>query len=894
VSTIPIALLETKLHLPTLRQGHVARLRLGQRLDVETLPALTLISAPPGFGKTSLLAEWLAGSATDRTVAWVSLDPGDNDPVSFWTYVISALGRAEPGVGDRSLALLGESPGVDFRTLLTLLLNDLASAVRDVVLVLDDYHVIEATELQEGVAFLVGSLPPQLRTVIASRSDPPFPLARLRGRGELLELRAADLRFTRQEADEYLSGMLRVQVRPAHVDALEQRTEGWIAALQLAALSMQRVDDVGAFVEGFAGDDRYILDYLVEEVLDHQSADVRGFLLRTSILSRLTGPLCDAVAGGSRGTAHLEALDRANLFVVPLDDRRRWYRYHHLFGDVLQARLVEELPELVPELHRRASEWFEQNGEPGDAVRHALGGGDPERAADLIESTIPAMRQSRREATLRRWLDALPDDVFPDRPALAVAAAGSRLGVGETSLVEERLGQAARSLASPATSAAHPGLSGWVAIYRSASAQLRGDLVATVQHADEALRLIAADDGAARGAVQSLRGIADWSRGDLDAAYAAFSAGMDSLGQAGFVTDVVGGTVVLADIRIAQGRPSDARTLYEQALLRGTAGGAELRGIADMHVGLAALDIEADDLAGAQVHLRQSDELGEHKGFPQNPYRSRVVRARLAELRGDPAVALALVDEASEVFTSDFSPNVRPIPALRARMVLRLGRLDEAARWADGRMLGADDELGYLSEYEHLTLARILVAQARRSPAGPALRQAVALLSRLLQAAESGSRGGSVVEALALLALASRLQNDSRSAFRSLDRALTLAEPQGHVRLFLDEGRPMEGLIRSAASRADAPRFAGALLTAFAQAWPADEAHADVLTDRELGVLRLLATDLSGPDIARQLVVSLNTVRTHSKNIYSKLGVGDRRAAVRRAGELGLLRSPRP
>src|SRR4051794_27879252 len=368
-------LLETKLRVPRLRRALVPRPRLSERLSRGAESALTLVSAPAGFGKTTLLTEWLAAAPVDgRSAAWLSLDQRDNDPSLFWTYLVAALKTAAPGVGASALSLL-QSPQPPIEAVLANLLNDLSAISNDVVLVLDDYHVIDARDVQDGMAFLLEHLPPQIHLVIAGRADPVLPLARLRGRGELIEIRAADLRFAPDEATAYLNGAMGLVLTARDVAALEGRTEGWIAALQLAALSMQGRDDVAAFIDGFAGDDRYVVDYLAEEVLQRQPDDVRTFLLQTSVLSRLTGALCEAVVGRDGGRAMLESLDRANLFLVPLDDRRHWYRYHHLFADVLQARLLDEQPDRVRELHRRASRWYEQNGEPAEAIRHALAGG---------------------------------------------------------------------------------------------------------------------------------------------------------------------------------------------------------------------------------------------------------------------------------------------------------------------------------------------------------------------------------------------------------------------------------------------------------------------------------------------------------------------------------------
>ena len=389
---VPAPLLETKLYVPRSRRGLVPRPRLIERLDRGSALKLMLVSAPAGFGKTTLLTEWLAagpaGPAGERLAAWLSLDRGDNDPASFWTYVVAALRTAASGVGEGALALLRAPRPPPIETVLTALLNDLGATAAEIVLVLDDYHVIDASDVQDQMAFLLDHLPAWLHVVIASRADPALPLARWRARGELVEVRAAELRFTPDEAAAYLNELMGLRLTARDVAALEGRTEGWIAALQLAALSMQGREDVAGFIAGFAGDDRYVVDYLAEEVLQRQPERVQAFLLQTCILGRLSGPLCDAVTGQGGGKAMLAALERGNLFLVPLDDRRRWYRYHHLFADVLQARLLDEQPGQLPDLHRRASAWYQQNGEPPAGHRPRAGrrgfraGGGPGRAGD--------------------------------------------------------------------------------------------------------------------------------------------------------------------------------------------------------------------------------------------------------------------------------------------------------------------------------------------------------------------------------------------------------------------------------------------------------------------------------------------------------------------------------
>jgi LuxR family maltose regulon positive regulatory protein len=889
----------------------VARPRLSERLSRGAESALTLVSAPAGFGKTTLLADWLAVAAADgRSVAWLSLDRRDNDPALFWTYLVAALNTGAPAVGAGALSLL-QPPQPPNEAGLVALLNDLDAISNDVVLVLDDYHVIDTRDVQDGMAFLLEHLPPQIHLVIASRTDPALPLARLRGRGELAEVRAADLRFTPGEAAAYLNGVMGLALTPADVAALEGRTEGWIAALQLAALSMQGREDTAAFIAGFAGDDRYIVDFLAEEVLQRQPGHVQHFLLQTSILDRLNGPLCDAVTGQDGGKAKLAALERGNMFLVPLDDRRRWYRYHQLFADVLQARLRDEQPEEVPGLHRRASGWLEQNGEPSEAIRHALAAGDFGRAADLVELAIPAMLRSRREAAVLGWLELLPDEVVRVRPVLSVGFAGALLAGGEFEGVEARLRDAEGWLdgatgirpGSPAPAAAmvvvddaeFRRLPAEIELYRAAQALVRGDGPGTVRHARRALELLPADDHLGRASAAALMGLASWASGDLEAGHSGYAECMAGLRRAGHIADTFGCAIALADIRRTQGRLGEAMRTYEQALQRATQqGGPVLRGTADMHVGMSEVHRERDDLPAATQQLLRSQELGEHIGLPQNRYRWRVAMARIREAEGDLGGAFDLLDEAERLYVGDFFPNVRPVPALRARVRVAQGELGEALGWARERGLSVADDLSYLREFEHITLARVLLAGYATERAERPLQEATRLLDRLLRAAEEGQRTGSVIEILVLQALARQARDDIPAALASLRRAVTLAEPEGYVRIFADEGPPMASLLRAAAKQGIARDYVRRLLAAVNKAedgTPASQGLIEPLSERELDVLRLLGTDLGGPDIARELVVSLNTVRTHTKNIYAKLGVNNRRAAVRRARELDLSRT---
>jgi LuxR family maltose regulon positive regulatory protein len=898
-------LLETKLHVPTLRRSLVPRPRLIERLRRGGESALTLVSASAGFGKTTLLAEWLSVAPDDRPVAWLSLDQRDNDPATFWTYLIAALQRAAPGVGDSALSLLRSQSPTD--AVLGSLVNDLHAVPHDVVFVLDDYHLIGDLGVQEGMAFLLEHLPSQVHLVIASRADPALPLARLRSRGQLVEIRTADLRFTADEAAAYLNGAMGLTLTAADVDALEGRTEGWIAALQLAALSMQGRSDVAGFIASFAGDDRFIVDYLIEEVLQRQTAEVRDFLLETSMLNGLTGSLCDAVMKKSGGKAMLEALERANLFVVALDDRRQWYRYHHLFADVLRVRLLDEQPDRLRELHLRASDWYERNGDPSEAVRHALAGEHFERAADLVERAVPWLRAGRHEATLRRWLESLPDEVFTVRPVLSVTYAGALMVNGEVDGVETHLRLAERWLDAPTESAAPTGmvvvdheafrgLPTAISMYRAAIALLSGDVAGTIAHARRALEVAAEDNHVGRGGPAGLLGLAYWTTGDLDEARHWYANALDSLEKAGQFPDVTGCAIAVADILLTQGRLRDAMSNFEHALGLVSPGlGTPARGAADMHVGIAQVLLERNDLDGARQHLAASADLGEHGGLPQNRYRWRVAMARLRRAEGDLDAAIELLDDAIRVYVADFSPEVRPVSALKARALVAQGRLAEALDWARDRGLSVDDELSYVREFEHITLARVLLAPhvtADVTAEATGVDGAIGLLDRLLVEAEAGRRTGNVLEILVVQALARHARGDRPAALSALERALALAEPEGYVRLFVDEGAPMAALLTAVPKTAPTARYAARLLASLGETTattPDQRGIVEPLSARELDVLRLLASDLGGPDIARQMVVSLNTVRTHTKNIYAKLGVNTRREAVTRAGELGLL-----
>jgi LuxR family maltose regulon positive regulatory protein len=900
-------ILATKLYIPPPQPRVVLRPRLIEQLNESLHRKLTLISAPAGFGKTTLLSEWVAGC--QRPAAWLSLDEADNDPTRFLAYLVAALQTIAPNIGESVLGVL-QSPQPPTETILTALLNEITTIEDDFVLVLDDYHVIDARPVDDALTFVLEHLPLRMHLVIATREDPNLPLARLRARGQLSELRAADLRFTTSEAAEFLKGVMGLNLSPEDIAALETRTEGWIAGLQLAALSMRGREDVPSFIRAFAGDNRYIVDYLVEEVLQRQPERIRSFLLQTSILERLSGPLCDAVTGQEDGRGMLEALERGNFFVVPLDDKRHWYRYHHLFADVLYAHLMQEQPAQIPTLHRRASEWYEHNGSAADAIRHALAAEDFERAADLVELAVPAMRRSRQEATLLGWLKALPDELIHFRPVLSVHYAGALLLSGELEGAHARLRDAERWLDTTADMSEmvvvdeeeFRRLPGSVAIYRAGQALALGNVLDTVTYARQALDLAAEEDHLGRGAAAALLGLAYWTSGDLETAHRTYAEGMARVQRAGYISDAINGTIALADIRTAQGRLREAMLTYEHALQLATEqGDAVMRGTADMYVGMSELHRERNDLEAATQHLLRSKEQGEHTGFPQNPYRWRVAMARIREAQGDLDDALDLLEEAERLYVSDFFPNVRPIAALKARMRVAQGRLDEALGWAREQGLSAHDDLSYLREFEHITLARVLLARYKSDREERSIHEAMGLLGRLLTAAEEGGRTGSVIEILVLQALAHEAQGESPSALVPLERALTLAEPEGYVRVFVDEGLPMAQLLSEAAARGIMPNYTARLLAVFEaeEQMSADESHLppalpaqsliEPLSQRELEVLRLIAQGLSNREIGERLFLALDTVKGHNRRIFGKLLVQRRTEAVAKARSLNIL-----
>jgi LuxR family maltose regulon positive regulatory protein len=900
-------LLATKLHVPGARPGFVARPRLAGALGEGMARGMVLVCAPAGFGKTALLADWVRSG--DHRVAWLSLDAGDNDPVRFWRHVVAALDRAQPGIGERVAPLLGPPPS-SFEGLVTALINELAAqpGENEIVLVLDDYHLVDTQQVHASLAFLLEHLPPGLRLVLASRSDPRLPLARLRAGGQLAELRTGELRFTAEEAAVLLREATGADLPGAAAAALAARTEGWAAGLQLAALSLRGQADPAGFVAAFSGSHRYVLDYLAGEVLDRQPEEVRAFLLQTSVLERLSGELCDAATGLTGGQVMLEQVERANLFLVPLDEVRGWWRYHHLFADLLRARLQQQYPDRLGALHRNAAAWSEEHGLADDAVRHAVAAGETTWAARLVEQYFDAVYILRSEgATVQRWLAALPAELIQSRPRLLLAQALLAATSGRAEAVAPPLDAAERALAGAARAVDEPfepsagraasmlvNVPALIALHRSYLAQFRGDAEATAAFASQALAELGGDERLLSSTAQGFLAAAEWLRGRLAEAERAFMSSIAGWRAAGQPSWTSWGVYQLGQVQRAQGRQDAAVRTYQQTLdIAAVSGPPPAPPAGPAYVGLGEVAYQRNELDSALRQVTEGIALCRQFLYPAPLATGLVTLAWIRQAQGDPGGALEAMDEAGrDALGGAMTGLLDPVPTQRARLLLAQGDVAAAARWTRERGLDADDEPGYPQEPEYLVLARVLLAQDRPAPA-------LGLLERLHAAAAAQGRAGSIIEIQALLALALAVRGDEEAAVDALAQALMLACPQGYVRVFADEGAPMAALLARlvAAQKAGQGAASGVPLGCLAKvlrAFGEKEAAAvpglvEQLTAREREILVLLAAGTPNPRIAEQLVVSLDTVKKHVSHLLGKLGAANRTEAVTRARQLGLI-----
>jgi len=898
----PLApLLSTKLHLPRPRAQLVPRFYLVERLQQGVAGALTLVSAPAGFGKTTLLAQWR--TSTHAPVAWLSLESEDNEPTRFLMYLIAALQTLDPHLGAPALARLSLPQPAEQETVLALLVNDLMHWQGDAfALVLDDYHIITAEPIHRGLAFLLEHLPPQMHLIIATRADPPLPLARLRARGQLTELRAAELRFRAAEAGAFLEEVMGLHLSPEDVAILQARTEGWIAGLQLAALSLQGRATVSGFLPTFTGSHHFVLDYLSEEVLSRQPASVQTFLLQTSILERLSGSLCDAVTGQQESQAMLEALERANLFVAALDDERAWYRYHHLFADLLRSRLHQTVPALVPELHRRASTWYEQHDLIVEAVHHALLSPEVESSIRLIEEHTHSLALRGQVHTALHWLHALPDGLVRTHPRLCFSQALLLMFSGQPVEALLRLQDAEQSASHITPADEAQAFLHQVAIVRAYMLFLQGHLATSVALAEQALERLSETPVQGREAASVIVAHRLLVSGDVrrveEQRVARLASSLEALSDVFAMEVLVHLTSILLQARLLrlQGRLRRAAAIYEQmAQVQGAHEGALIH--PGYCFGLGELCYEWNDLDAAERLLEQGIEVlrGPLTLAADSIAQGYATLARLHQARNKNTSALALVEAFARLaFARQFAPaQLAFASAARAQLELMGGHLAAAVRWTEASGLSALDGLAYPREREYLTFARVRIAQGSLDPAGPFLSEALRLLERLREDAEAKARMGSTLEILILQALAFSAQGKRTEALPVLQRALTLAEPEGYIRLFVDEGEPMVALLRHAYARGIAPDYVATLLSAAGSPAPAAPSPAgsllEPLTERELDVLRLLVAGLSNAEMARALIITVGTVKRHINSIYGKLGVNSRTQAVARAHTLKLL-----
>ncbi|MFZ0547936.1 MAG: LuxR C-terminal-related transcriptional regulator [Candidatus Promineifilaceae bacterium] len=881
-------LLQTKLYIPPTRANIVPRTQLLQKLNDGLHGKLTLASAPAGFGKTTLITDWL--SQLDCPVGWVSLDEDESDPQQFFRYMAVAI-QSFPDSQHSLTNQLQSSQPASAKSLAASMVNDLASVSTHCLLVLDDYHEIESTEIDLAFAFVLDHMPPNLHLVITSRTDPGFPLSRLRARNQLTELRAQDLRFTKAEAAQFLQQNMNLTLSSDQIVALETRTEGWVAGLQMAALSMQNRDDVDDFVTSFTGSHRFIMDYLVEEVLNQQSIEVQNFLLKTSVLTRLCAELCDQLLQSPPTSQQfLEQLETNNIFLIPLDNERRWFRYHHLFADLLQQRLrqsatlsKEDAEKRVAELHNRASEWYEDNGLELDAFHHAAAANNIERTERLIEGAGVPLHYRGSAHPVLHWLESLPTTTLDARPSLWVTYASALFFTGQHTAVEQKLQAAEACLARSATLREAEAddnsqdLVGRIASLRATLAVIQHDPETIITQSRQALQHLHPDNLLFRSAAAFTLGVAYNFRGDRPAASQSFTEVLALAESFEHSIYTIAAAISLGQLQEADNKLLLASKTYERVLE--VAGDPPQLITVEAFLGLARISYQWNDLDIASRYGKQCTRLLHQQDSIDTFASYSVFLAQLMLAREDVPGAVEALDEA-EAFARrhNFLFRLPDVAAAQVLTLLRQGNLTAAARLAE-------------KHYLPLFQARVLLAQGNTPGA-------LALLEPLRQQIEAKGWHDERLRIMILQALVLQAHGEKDEAVQLLGDALALAEPGGFIRLFVDEGLPMAQLLSEAVARGIMPNYCGKLLAVFEAEGQKIEPEPgpspaqsliDPLTDRELEILTLIAAGLKNKEIAEQLVISLNTVLYHIKNIYSKLGVNKRTLAIAKAKELNLL-----
>jgi LuxR family maltose regulon positive regulatory protein len=908
------SLLTTKLFIPPSRPSLVHRARLIDRLNRGLHRKLTLVSAPAGFGKTTLITDWLASVETTRELAWLSLDEGENDLFRFLTYMIAALKQLDeiaPAFGEEALNRFQTSQSIALEPEITLLINEIAAIDTKFILVMDDFHLISNQAIHDAISFLIEYKPPQFHLVILTREDPQFSLSRLRARDQLTEIRALDLRFQSVESEEFLNRVMGLELSIEDINALESRTEGWIAGLQLAAISLRGQTNASQMIQSFTGSHRLILDYLIEEVLNRQSESIQDFLLKTSILDRLNDSLCDVITGEGNSQQILEYLDQANLFILSLDSNRNWYRYHHLFSDLLRQRLNRTCPESVAELHLKASEWYEQNGFTDEAIEHALNANDLDRAADLAELAWRELNLGYRSLAWLGWVRMLPEELIRSRPMLSAGYAWALIDNGDLDGADRRFRDAERWLEAQSDAADLSdylsfkkivldteklrSLAAWIANGRAYLVQARGDYPGTLRYAQQAIELLPENEFFERGLAAVLSGFAYWANGDLVTARQSVVEAIDNMRTLGNLTFIISFSSYLADILIAQGCLREAEKVFLELLdLAAVHGKPDLPAAAVVYLGLSEIAFERGDIDEAREYLIKGKAFGELPTLPPWFRHWILARTRIRVIDDDLDGVIKILENAEQLYYRHPIPDVRPLKTLTARAYLAAGALSKALQWVSEEGLIAEDDISFLREYDHITLAKILISRSRFENHQAYACEASDLLERLLIAAEDGLRMKSVIEILALMSLTYDTCGNLSQALKTLERAVQLAEPEGFVQIFVGEGAAMEALLkRISPEEFKFKEFIRKLLASFnshsATDISFDQPLIDPLSEREIEVLALIAQGLTNQEIGKRLYLSLNTVKVHTRNIYSKLGVNNRTQAVAQARSFGIL-----